>query len=360
MTTPRGEKRVTLQDIAAETGYSVNTVSRALRGKSDISPATIKYIRRTADRMGYSVNQIASSLRSGRTHIFAVILGGMTNPFYGIMADTIQNAAREKGYSLMIMCSREDPGIEMDLVEQAISRCVDGVLLFPTSGSGPTIERLKAARMPFVLMSRYLEGCGADAVVADEEEGGYLAARHLIDTGHRKLCFISSGTVVYSVDKRLRGFHRACDEMGIPVTDRSVFVSSSNITGHRESAAWQALLVEKLKSLKNAGFDGLFVFCDVEAWHTLSAMQRSGTIGRDDFGIVGFDNLEGFLSFPIPLCSIDCNFEFMARAGVKILRSRIHGDTQPPVRMVCPVSMVCRGSCGHDPSTGYGPEEEEE
>ncbi len=349
MTRMRGEKRVTLQDIALETGYSVNTVSRALRGKSDISPATIEQIRRTADEMGYSVNQIASSLRSGRTHIFAVILGGMTNPFYGIMADTIQNAAREKGYSLMIMCSREDPETECSLVEQAISRCVDGVLLFPTSGSSPTVRRLKAAGMPFVLMSRCIEGIETDAVVADEEEGGYLAARHLIEAGHRKLAFISSGDVVYSLERRLTGFRRACAEAGIPDGDQSVFVFSQNITGHRESAAWEAILAEKLVSLKAEGFTGLFLFCDMEAWHALSAMQRAGSISKDDLGIVGFDNLGGFLSFPIPLCSVDCGFEDMARAGVKLLRDRIHGDAQPPVKKICPVRMVCRHSCGNRP-----------
>ena len=340
------DKRVTLQDIARETGYSVNTVSRALRSKSDISPETSQSIRRIADRMGYSINQIASSLRSGRTHIFAVILGGMSNPFYGIMADTIQNVAREKGYSLIIMCSREDAELELSLVEQAISRCVDGVLLFPTFHSQPTIQRLKAARMPFVLMSRCFSENEADCVVCDEMQGAYLATRHLIDAGRRRLAFISSQSVLYSSDIRLQGFQRACDDAGIPVTDQCVFISSRNIIDHDQMESWYQLLTEKLISLKASGFNGLFLFCDVEAWHALSAMQRSGVIHRNDFGIVGFDNLEGFLSFPIPLCSVDCDFEQMARAGVKILRDRIHGDTQPPVKVVCPVKLVCRGSCG--------------
>ena len=341
----QSEKRVTLQDIAKETGYSVNTVSRALRNKSDISPETIKSIRRVADRMGYSINQIASSLRSGRTHIFAVILGGMSNPFYGIMADTIQNAARAKGYSLIIMCSRDDAELELSLVEQAISRCVDGVLLFPTAKSQPTIARLKAARMPFVLMSRYLSENEADCVVCDEFHGAYLATQHLIESGRRRLAFISSNTVLYSTDLRLQGFQRACDDAGIPVTDQCVFISSRNIIDHDQMDSWYHLLAEKLKSLKASGFDGLFVFCDVEAWHVLSAMMKSGTLRRDDFGMVSFDNLEGSLSFPISLCSIDCSFEEMARAGVKILRDRIHGDVQPPIKVVCPVKLVCRKSC---------------
>lgn len=341
----KNERRVTLQDIARETGYSVNTVSHALRNKSDISPETSQLIRRTAYQMGYSTNQIASSLRSGRTHIFAVILGGMSNPFYGIMADTIQNAAQEKGYSLIIMCSRDDAKLELSLVEQAISRCVDGVLLFPTSNSQPTIQRLKAAHMPFVLMSRYLTEGDADCVVCDEFQGAYMATRHLIEAGRRKLAFISSNNVLYSSDLRLQGFQHACDDAGIPVTDQCVFMSSRNIIDHDQMDSWYLMLAEKLKSLKASGFDGLFVFCDVEAWHVLSAMQKTGTLHRDDFGMVSFDNLEGSLSFPIPLCSIDCHFEEMAKAGVRILRDRIHGDARPPIKIVCPVKLVCRNSC---------------
>ena len=91
------KKRITLQDIADRTGYSVNTVSHALRGKNDISQETTEQIRLVAREMGYTGNQIARSLRSGRTHTIAVILGNLTNPFYGIMADAIQDAAQAKG-----------------------------------------------------------------------------------------------------------------------------------------------------------------------------------------------------------------------------------------------------------------------
>lgn len=338
-------RRVTLQDIARQTGYSVNTVSRALRGMSDISLATRRQIQDVAREMGYTTNQIASSLRSGRTHIFAVILGGMSNPFYGIMADTIQDAAQAAGYSVMIMCSRDDAGLELKLVEQAIARCVDGILLFPTAESGPTVSRLRASGLPFVLMSRYINEGEADSVVCDEAEGAYLATRHLIEAGRRKLAYVSSGTVVFSSERRIQGFLRACDEAGIGEADRRVSVTAHNIMADRQLEAWCAELLDELARLRDAGFDGLFLFCDVEAWYALDAMQKSGRFRPDDFGIVSFDNIEGALSFPIPLCSVDCGFPRMARAGIELLRQRIHGDDQPPRTVVCPVEMVCRGSC---------------
>ena len=132
MTQSNSSKHVTLEDIAKRTGYSINTVSHALRNKDDIARETRDKIQRVAAEMGYMRNQIASSLRSGRTHVLAVILGGMSNPFYGIMADSIQDAAQSAGYSVMIMCSRDNAEVEYTLVETAISHQVDGILLIPT------------------------------------------------------------------------------------------------------------------------------------------------------------------------------------------------------------------------------------
>ena len=341
----RAGRRVTLQDIARQTGFSVNTVSRALRDKSDISLNTRDHIRQVAAQMGYTGNHLASSLRSGRTHVFAVILGGMSNPFYGIMADSIQDAAQAAGYSVMIMCSREDAALERRLVEEAVSRCVDGILLFPTANSGETIRRLREADVPFVLMSRYLEAGVADSVVCDEAQGAYLATRHLIEANRRKLAYVSNGSVVFSTDRRIEGFRRACDEAGIPAEDRRVCLSSREVLNLRAPQARGERMIAQLLQLREEGFDGLFVFCDVEAWHVLDAMQKSGRFKPGEFGVVSFDNLKDALSFPIPLCSVGYDFHGMARQGVELLRARIHGDDRPPRTVVHPVKLVCRGSC---------------
>ena len=337
--------RVTLKDVAAVCGYTVNTVSRALRGDQRLSEATRERICAVARQMGYAPNQIASSLRSGRTRVFAVILGNMSNPFYGIMTDTIQDAALQAGYSVMIMCSRDDAESERQLAEQAIARRVDGILLFPTAESRPTVRRLREAGMPFVLMARCLAPGEADSVVCDEARGAYLATMHLVEHGSRRLAYVSGSTVVYSSEQRIRGFLEACADAGIPERDRRVCVMHDQPATHRSLSENVRLLVEKLRQLKAEGIDGLFIFCDVQAWHVLYTLQNAPDIGVDDFGIISFDNIEGALAFPIPLCSIGCDYAEMARQGIELLRARIHGDPRAPQTVVCPVHLVCRGSC---------------
>ena len=330
-------KRVTLQDIARETGYSVNTVSHALRRKDDIAPKTAEHIRQVARQMGYTVNLLASSLRSGRTRVLAIIIGNISNPYFGILTDYIQDVMANQKYKLMIMCSREDPQTELDAVRSVIASRVDGVLLFPTADSTSAIRLLREARIPLVLMARNLEACEIDCVVADEIAGARMVTQHLIEAGGRRLAMLSNHDVVYSFQKRLEGFHRACDEAGIPETQRRVCVFD------QDEAALS--LPQRLLNLKREGFDSLFVFCDEEAWHVIDAIHKTNGLEASDFRIAGFDNLGAWLSYPIPLCSVGCDYEDMARQGLSLLRSRIHDYDRPPQRVVCPVQLVCRGSC---------------
>ena len=340
-----GIQRVTMQDIARETGYSINTVSHALRNKDDIALETRERIQKVAREMGYMGNQIASSLRSGRTRTLAVILGNMSNPFYGIMTDTIQDAAAMRGYSLLIMCSRDRADLEEQMVEASVARRVDGILLFPTNESPRTIERLNALGIPFVLMSRALGEGIADSVVSDEVEGARLAVSHLIHNGRRNLAYLSHQRIVYSYERRLDGFTRACDEAGIPQEDRHVFIHFDPARGDPPVLGWHAALTNKLLRCREEGVDGLFVFCDEEAWHVQTVLQQTPALQDWDVGIVSFDNIQGTQHFPFGLCSVDCSFDEMARQAIDLLRDRIHGDDRPPQSVVCPVRLICRGSC---------------
>ncbi len=168
---------VTLQDIAKATGYTVNTVSRALKNKEDIAQETCERIQKVAREMGYVRNYLASSLRSGRTKTLAMIAGSMTNPFYAILADLIEQEAVRLGYSLVILVSRDDPATELNAVEMALSRQVDGILITPSSFDSPALSVLRSSHVPFVLLSRYQAGARDDCVYCNDEEGGYLAGK---------------------------------------------------------------------------------------------------------------------------------------------------------------------------------------
>ena len=326
--------RVTLQDIANATGFTVNTVSRALKNKEDISRETCERIQQVAREMGYVRNYIASSLRSGRTKTIAMISGSMMNPYYAILCDLIQREAVRLGYGLMILCSQDDPETEIRMVEMALSRQVDGVLITPCSFESPALSLLRSSGLPFVLLSRYLEGDQDDCVICDDRQGGYLAGQHLIGHGHQNLAMISFRHVVYSSRKRFEGFQQACLDAGIP---------AGNI--HYAEPESLEQIVPQVRQWLSQGVTGLFSFCDVEAWSLITMLENSGLKLEKDFSIIGFDNILGYMNFPKPICSIECHLQEEACTAIDLLRNRIHDPSLPPQQRILPVSLVCRDTC---------------
>ena len=323
--------RITLQDIAEATGYTINTVSRALKNKEDIARETCLKIQRVAREMGYVRNYIASSLRSGRTKTLAMIIGSILNPFYSILCGLIQEEAVRLGYSLMILCSNDDPDTETKLVEMALSRQVDGVLITPCSFESPALSTLRSSGIPFVLLSRFLEGEKDDCVICDDEHGGYLAGRHLLERGHTHLAMFSFHHVVYSSRKRFEGFQRACLEAGIP---------EGRI--HYAEFEREEDVRLRLTSWLNSGVTGLFGFCDVEVWNILTQMEQWGLTTEHPVEIVGFDNILRYVSFMKPICSIDPQLREEARIAVDLIRRRIHEPSLPPQQVTLPVSLISR------------------
>ena len=322
---------VTLSDIAKATGYTVNTVSRALKNKDDIGEETRQYIQRVAREMGYVRNYLASSLRSGRTRTLAMIAGSMTNPFYAILADLIQQEAVRLGYSLIILCSQDDPATELQAVEMAISRQADGVLITPCAFDSPALSSLRNSGIPFVLLSRYQEGTQDDCVYCNDEEGGYLAGKHLIEAGHRKLAMLTYHQVVFSSRERFSGFRRACQEAGLP--DENVYYAC---------LGEQGAVLEQLKSWVAQGVTGLFSFCDVEAWNSITLLESAGFRVPEDLTVVGFDNILGYIRFPKPISSVDCHLKEEACAAIDLIRKRIHDPSLPPQQVCLPVALVRR------------------
>ena len=341
----RASSRVTLEDVAKATGYTINTVSRALKNKPDIAKATSEHIQQVAKEMGYTRNYIASSLRSGRTKTLAMIVGTMSNPFYAILADLIQQEAFRLGYMLMILCSQDDPQMEINMVETALSRQVDGIMITPWSHESPAMETLRRSKVPYVLLNRDLGDSRDDCVLCEEEEGGYLAGKHLVEEGHRKLAMISHRDVVYSTSLRFRGFLRACLEAGVPRED--VFYAEVNE---------ETEVIRQLSAWRKEGVSGIFSFCDVEAWKEMTLMESAGYRIPEDFSIVSFDNIRGYVNYARPLCSVDSDFQREAVLAIDLLRRRIHDPGLPPQKEILPVKLICRGTYG-TPERSNGSEE---
>ena len=323
--------RITLKDIAIACGYSANTVSRALRDDRRLSDATRSLIRETADRMGYIPNTMASSLRSGRSRMIAVIVNDLHNQHYCDLINRMDRELRAQGYTLMILCMQLEDELAEKLIHTAISLSVDGILYFPSFGQRHYIEYMTANRMPFVLLDRRVSELDADTVRCDDELGGYLAGQHLARLGHRHFLFLSGVDLSSSQIDRLNGFRSAMREYEIP--ENAVRV----IPGRRvEDALAQNRLADLIFP---ASYTAIVSFRDEVAYPVINALRAHGLSIPKDVSLISFDNLCAENPALPPVTSIYSAQENIAELGVRMLLERIEDPALPPRNVVLPVRV---------------------
>ena len=324
-------RKVTLRDIAQATGYSVNTVSRALRDKDDIALQTRQKIRQVQQQMGYINNTLASSLRRGYTNTIAVILGDISNPHFGIMMSEIEARARSYGYSSFLQSTSEDEQLERAAIESALNRSVDGILLCPCPGSGDNIRYLQDMGVPFVLIGRRFDGIPTDYVVCDDETGGYLATMALLRRGHRRILTLQGAPRISSARERLTGYRRAHAEMGVPVDER--LIAEGFVIGENNGARYEALFAQA------PDFTAVFAFSDLIAWDFWRFLRGKGLRVPEDISLVGFDHIQSRLSSPFDLTTIRSYKKKLSTQAVDVLMQRLRGESTEPVQLVIETSL---------------------
>jgi Transcriptional regulators len=328
--------RVTLKDVALKTGFTVNTVSRALKSKDDISEATRELICKTAKEMGYIGDSIAGSLRSGVTRTIAVIVGDISNPLFAIMVKEIEIALRKKNYNTFIMNTEEKYDIEEKAIYSALSKKVDGIILCPTQKSDEDIKFLQNSGIPFVLMGRRFKESNSDYVVWNDVYGGYLATKHLIDLGHKRILLLNGPTYMSSASERFEGYKKALLENNIEPSDELVMEIS---TTSKESYKTVKKLIEA-----DIKFTAIFAFSDFIAWEAIYTLNSLGYNVPKDIAVVGFDNIQSKLFFPVPLTTIDTQKTKTAQKVVDILLKKINSDSNKQFKEIISTRLVIRES----------------
>lgn len=331
-------RKVTLKDIANRAGLSVNTISRALKDKDDIAPATRQAIKTIAKEMGYVGNSAAGSLRSGHSRTIAVIVSDVANPHFGILVKDIENTARKHNYTIFVINTEENNELEERAIQIAISKNVDGILICPAQYSADNMHLMKRNGIPFVLVGRrFVDEPAFDYVICDDEKGGYLAAKHLLDQGHTRILFLNAPQRISSAQERYRGYMRAHEEAGLSV-DPALTKEIGIRTGDAK---------EKVETMveRSEPFTGIFAFNDMIAWEAMYALQLRGCKIPEEYAIIGFDNIHSRMFVPFPLSSISSSQGEMARRAVEILLHKINRpDEEHSFKEVIDTAVISRAA----------------
>ncbi len=329
-------------DIAYLAGVSQPTVSRALRGSPVVSLETRKRIEEIARQLNYRVDKNASNLRSQHSNTLALLLfedptpdESQINPFFLSMLGSLTRASARRGYDLLISFQQLSNDWQQDYED---SRKADGIILL---GYGdfeeyrPRLEKLVAQGTHFVRWGPVLEGQPGISIGSDNAQGGYDVARHLIDTGRKRIAFIGNATSHYpEFFDRYRGYERALAEARVK-TSASLQVDAINL----EEAGFNA--VRELQA-RGVQFDAVVAASDLIAIGALRALQESGIDVPRQVAVVGFDDIPAASLTNPPLTTVMQNTRRAGELLVESLLRQIGGEAV--TNSVIPTKLVVRKS----------------
>ena len=326
-------RAVTLKDVAQAAGVSVSTVSRVLDERSPRTrSAAADRVRAIAQELGYRRNLYASGLRRGESGTMGVLVPRLSDQVMALMYEALERAARRRNVFTVVATCGDDPDDEQRTVRTLLDRGVDALILAAARLGDPLPESLRNSQVPHVLVLR-TDGVSA-ASLGEDETGGYLAVRHLLDLGHRRIGLVAGPQHTSTGQDRLTGAQRALREAGI-TPDPALIVATGFGLEDGTRAGMQLLAGPNRPT-------AIFAANDMLAIGVLSAAQSFGlTIGQD-LSLVGYNDLPVVSRLAIPITSVRTAFDQIATAALELLE---HPGEGPQTRRAMPTLMP-RASTG--------------
>ena len=213
---------VTVKDVARRAGVSTATVSRVINNSPGIAAATRTRVLQVLEDTGYRMNNIARSLKTSHTRTIGFLVPEIVNDFFMNIAKGVEDTLRDAGYSLIICNANESIAGETDQLELLAEKCVDGIIIIPSTGQGEHYRRLTELAIPAVLVDRMVEGFAADTVLVENREGSYAAIEYLIKQGTTRFGFIGGDLSLTTARERYEGFLKAFEDYALAADEEII------------------------------------------------------------------------------------------------------------------------------------------
>ena len=332
---------VRMKDIARDMGLSTVTISKVLRGHSDISEETCKRVLKRMEELNYQPNLAARALITGRTSTIGLVVPDLLHPFFAQIAKAVSAGIRGQGYSLIITSSEEDPELERQEIEQLLARRVDVMLIASAQWTVESFRRIEERKIPYILIDRCFIGLAANFVGVDDQAVGMIATNHLVDQGCQRIAHIR-GPETSTALGRVEGYRRALAARQLaPLPDHIVSIGSSGDDrgepGGREAA-------KKLLSTSPRP-DGIFCFNDPIALGAMRAILDAGLRIPEDIAVVGCGNVLYSDFLRVPLTSVDQDSSAIGRLAAELALTLVGSKTtlRPRTALIDP-KLVVRAS----------------
>lgn len=332
--------QVTIMDIANELKISKSTVSRALRGHSDIHEGTRKMILDLAQQLEYQPNPLASALLKSRTNIVGILVPEFRHYFFPTIIMGAQEVLSKAGYNVMICQSDESYETEMANVKALMSSRVDGLLVSVTTQTN-NFDHFRAIlrkEVPLVFFNRVCPELETPQVIVDDYNGAFQAVEHLIEQGYRRIAHLAGPISLLVSRLRLKGYLDALQKHNLPVENDLII--------HYDLTEEKArIYANYLLSLPQPP-DAIFAINDPTAIEIMLVAKSRGVKISEELGIVGFSNDPISAIIEPPLTTVEQPVWEMGKQAAHLLLNQINSEVSEwkPIPQVLKTRLIVRGS----------------
>jgi LacI family transcriptional regulator len=327
------EKRTSITDLAKSIGVSKATVSFVLNGKGDeyhISKAMQAKIHEKAKELAYVPNFFAKGLRHGKTKTIGLLVGDISNAFYGELCKTIQEELHKHGYNVLIVNSNDSPDSEVVLLNELIQRSIDGMIISPCNSIDRLIPILRSTHIPFVFSDRVGDEEADFVGINNVREAQKLVSK--FSKKPNKLAIVTQHSVdISTINSRVEGAVKGCTEEGIPY----ILVNLPN----------DAIKInDEINALLNQGVDSFLPLNNKIALRTLAALRQLGAMIPSKVRIISFDDSEAFFYFSPPISALLQPIDLIGRETSLRMMERLKNSENPGKHLLVNCSFIERGS----------------
>jgi len=326
----------TIYEVSELAGVSLATVSRVMNKNARVSEKTTKKVEDAMEALGYRPNSFARSLASNRSNSVGVLVSEVYGPFYGAMMSGIEAELRASGTHVIIAAGHSEESTEKDGIEFLIDRRCDALILHVEAVSDEYLLELSQGSVPIVLINREIPSIESNCIHLNNELGGYLATRSVLDLGHQQVAYISGPLWKKDAQARFAGHQRAMSEQGLSVNKRLTY--EGDFRGEGGVSGLRHLL-----SLKTP-FTAVVCANDEMASGAMEEARDQGLDIPKDISVQGFDNVD-FSEYMFPkLSTVDYPVHEMGISAARWVLKYVYQKTVVEVQNVFHPHLVTRDS----------------
>lgn len=329
--------KITLDYIAASLGVSKTLVSMVINGKADkynINSKTQKRVWDKINELNYKPNNVARSLRTGRTQSIGFIVADIANPFYAKLARIIEDKLRPEGYNLVISSSDESAQNENKLINIMLNQQVDGLIIATTQNDVNSFEGLRERGLPFVLIDRKIDGYEANYVGVDNFDGTYRLTKLLMKEGYKDIFYLSvTPDFLSTIREREQGYLKA-------IGKKKALTEKVNFNDPEKDVDEIVQNIIKNKPVKTA----IIASNNNVAKCCLKAFKKYGLKIPNDIALVSFDDIELFEFSNPPITAISQPLDEIGEQAADLLIKNLSGKKEKCKNIVLKTGIIERSS----------------